>query len=134
MNSRIIVIVFVVVLATMLALPQTYGRPYRQKRVSDQRLAELETYMALRRMAGKLVNVPVGFGQVDPAKIGRRRRRSAELLLQELLNSHDDSEATADADAMLADNNESDEDVRDLVGPHRPSQQWLPEWSRRVQV
>jgi hypothetical protein len=42
---------------------------HRQKRVSDQRLAELETYMALRRMAGKLVTVPLGFGQVDPAKM-----------------------------------------------------------------
>lgn len=41
----------------------------RQKRVSDQRLAELETYMALRKMAGKLVTVPLGFGQVDPAKM-----------------------------------------------------------------
>ena len=42
---------------------------HRQKRVSDQRLAELETYMALRKLAGKLVTVPVGFGQVDPAKM-----------------------------------------------------------------
>lgn len=42
---------------------------HRQKRVSDQRLAELETYMALRKMAGKLVTVPLGFGQVDPAKM-----------------------------------------------------------------
>ncbi|KAJ9576756.1 hypothetical protein L9F63_025347, partial [Diploptera punctata] len=78
----------------------------RQKRVSDQRLAELETYMALRNLAGKLVTVPVGFGQVDPAKIGRRRRRSAELLLQELLNSPVVHEEGTDADTLLSDNSE----------------------------
>ncbi|KAH0550042.1 uncharacterized protein LOC123261600 [Cotesia glomerata] len=56
----------------------------RRKRVSDQRLAELETLMALARMRGKLVTVPVGFGRVDPAKIGRRRRSSIEYNLQKL--------------------------------------------------
>ncbi|XP_053596976.1 uncharacterized protein LOC128668278 isoform X1 [Microplitis demolitor] len=50
----------------------------RRKRVSDQRLAELETLLALARMRGKLVTVPVGFGRVDPAKIGRRRRSSID--------------------------------------------------------
>ncbi|PSN55574.1 hypothetical protein C0J52_12099 [Blattella germanica] len=103
----------------------------RQKRVSDQRLAELETYIALRNLAGKIVTVPVGFGQVDPAKIGRRRRRSAELLLQELLNSptaHEDAIAEA-ADAILSDNNvESEEELREA---HRPTQQqWLPEYEK----
>ena len=41
----------------------------RKKRVSDQRLAELETLMALARLKGKLVTVPIGFGRVDPAKM-----------------------------------------------------------------
>ncbi|XP_011495397.1 PREDICTED: uncharacterized protein LOC105360243 [Ceratosolen solmsi marchali] len=56
----------------------------RPKRVSDQRLAEIETWLALSKMKGKLVTVPVGFGQVDPNKIGRRRRSSTESNLQEL--------------------------------------------------
>jgi hypothetical protein len=40
----------------------------RIKRVSDQRLAELETLIALSKMRGKLVTVPIGFGKIgDPA-------------------------------------------------------------------
>uniref|UniRef100_A0A1Y1MC53 Uncharacterized protein n=1 Tax=Photinus pyralis TaxID=7054 RepID=A0A1Y1MC53_PHOPY len=38
----------------------------RLKRVSDQRLAELETLVALSKMSGKLVTVPLGLGKVDP--------------------------------------------------------------------
>lgn len=41
----------------------------RQKRVSDQRLAELETLLALEKIRGQLVTVPVAFGRVDPAKM-----------------------------------------------------------------
>lgn len=59
--------------ATLLALVN--AQPLnRAKRVSDQRLAELETLIALAKMKGKLVTVPVGFGLIDPAKLGRRRR------------------------------------------------------------
>ncbi|KAG7214089.1 hypothetical protein KM043_001448 [Ampulex compressa] len=46
----------------------------RQKRLSDQRRAELETLMALSKMTGKLVNVSRGGRQLDNAKSGRRRR------------------------------------------------------------
>ncbi|XP_043280914.1 uncharacterized protein [Venturia canescens] len=56
----------------------------RQKRVSDQRVAELETLLALARMRGKLVTVPVGFGRVDPARIGRKRRSSEDSGLEKL--------------------------------------------------
>lgn len=41
----------------------------RHKRTSDQRLAELETLIALENLRGKLVTVPVGFGKVDPARM-----------------------------------------------------------------
>lgn len=67
---------------------------------------------------------------------GRRRRRSLEVLLQELRNplTQDDRDNTADANAnvnaMLADNSESDEDVRDYVESH----QSLPEWYHAAQV
>lgn len=128
MKTRAIVVWSVVVFVALLTFPQTHGRPYRQKRVSDQRLAELETIMALRKMAGKLVTVPLGFGQVDPNKIGRRRRRSLEVLLQELRNQS--TQDDPDADAMLASSIEGDDEVRDLVA----SRQSLPEWFRRVQV
>ncbi|XP_021926172.1 uncharacterized protein LOC110832969 isoform X2 [Zootermopsis nevadensis] len=159
MRRGTIVVLWVVLLVALLTVSQAHARPHRsiyvllschgcclmllvteidkwQKRVSDQRLAELETYMALRKMAGKLVTVPLGFGQVDPAKIGRRRRRSLEVLLQELRNplTQDDRDNTADANAnvnaMLADNSESDEDVRDYVESH----QSLPEWYHAAQV
>lgn len=42
---------------------------YSVKRVSDQRLAELETLLALSKMSGKLVTVPLAFGKIDPAKM-----------------------------------------------------------------
>jgi hypothetical protein len=62
---------------------------------------------------------------------GRRRRRSVEVLLQDLRNptTQDDQATTADADAMLEDSSESD-DVRDFAQPH----QSLPVWLQRAQV
>ncbi|XP_058800911.1 uncharacterized protein LOC131669789 [Phymastichus coffea] len=56
----------------------------RPKRVSDQRLAELETLVSLAKMKGKLITVPIGYGHVDPYKLGRRRRSSTESDLSEL--------------------------------------------------
>uniref|UniRef100_T1IUA0 Uncharacterized protein n=1 Tax=Strigamia maritima TaxID=126957 RepID=T1IUA0_STRMM len=49
----------------------------REKRsgISDQRLAELETLLALSKMKGKLVTVPVAFGVIDPDKIGKRNHQ-----------------------------------------------------------
>lgn len=41
----------------------------RQKRISDQRVAELETLIALSKMKNKMVTIPVGFGRVDPIKM-----------------------------------------------------------------
>lgn len=117
-----------IVLVALLAVPQTHGRPYRQKRVSDQILAEQETKLALRKLAGRLVLVPVAYGQVDPRKIGRRRRRSLEVLLQELLNPSTQDEP--EADNVLASSGEGNEDVTQFVS----SRQSLPDWFRRPQV
>ncbi|XP_076040282.1 uncharacterized protein LOC143024857 isoform X2 [Oratosquilla oratoria] len=48
----------------------------RAKRVSDQRLAELETLLYLHKLHQQRNNVPVAFGLVDINKIGRRRREA----------------------------------------------------------
>ena len=66
----------------------THARPSpllsRQRRVSDQRLAEIETLMGLENVRGKVVKVPVAFGVLDPDKIGRRRRSATNNRLQAL--------------------------------------------------
>ncbi|XP_071441331.1 uncharacterized protein [Hetaerina americana] len=74
---RGVLLALLVILLTTVA--QGGARPLnRRKRVSDQRLAELETLLALSKMRGKLVTVPVGFGRIDPQKLGRRRRALGE--------------------------------------------------------
>ncbi|XP_066593099.1 uncharacterized protein [Prorops nasuta] len=83
-NGRVNFFGVSVLLCLVLAilLPQAYARPSRinsrQKRLSDQRLAELETLLGLAQLKGMIVTVPVAFGQVDPARVGRRRRRSMD--------------------------------------------------------
>ncbi|KAK5638988.1 hypothetical protein RI129_013283 [Pyrocoelia pectoralis] len=71
----LILVLFITIYQHVEAIPIT-----RLKRVSDQRLAELETLVALSKMSGKLVTVPLGFGKVDPKTIGRRRRSQSRLL------------------------------------------------------
>ncbi|KAJ1520579.1 hypothetical protein ONE63_003691 [Megalurothrips usitatus] len=67
--------VLALVLVVVLAAPAVLGRPpHRQKRVSDQRLGELEALIALQKLRGKLVTVPVGFGRINPNEYGRKRR------------------------------------------------------------
>ncbi|KAI1297184.1 hypothetical protein HDE_04779 [Halotydeus destructor] len=46
--------------------------------ISDQRLAELETLLALKRLRDQQMKSqsPVAYGVFDPDRIGRRRRRS----------------------------------------------------------
>ncbi|EFN66147.1 hypothetical protein EAG_15494 [Camponotus floridanus] len=55
----------------------------RQKRLSDQRRAELETLVSLSRITGKRsLNVTDENGptwQLDPVKIGRRKRFAAQI-------------------------------------------------------
>ena len=62
--SPMILFVFVVILSSNGALLCCY----RQKRVSDQRLGELEALLALKKLRGKLVTVPVAFGQINPSE------------------------------------------------------------------
>ncbi|XP_034946047.1 uncharacterized protein [Chelonus insularis] len=83
LTSLLILMILIVTLDSVNARPSS-GFLSRRKRVSDQRLAELETLLALAKMRGKLVTVPLGFDRVDPAKIGRRRRSSTEYDLQKL--------------------------------------------------
>ncbi|XP_033325088.1 uncharacterized protein LOC117219773 [Megalopta genalis] len=75
-------------LAVMIMPDQAYARPppllSRQRRVSDQRLAEIETLLGLENVRGKVVTVPVAFGVLDPDKIGRRRRSATNNRLETL--------------------------------------------------
>ncbi|KAB0803026.1 hypothetical protein PPYR_05212 [Photinus pyralis] len=82
-------IFFIAVYQQVEAIPFT-----RLKRVSDQRLAELETLVALSKMSGKLVTVPLGLGKVDPKLIGRKRR-SQSRLLDSLFNHSAEEDAGA---------------------------------------
>ncbi|XP_022253748.1 uncharacterized protein LOC111088310 [Limulus polyphemus] len=56
------------------------GRPYhREKRsgISDQRLAEIETLIAMSKYArnrAKEVTSPIAFGVFDPTNLGKRKR------------------------------------------------------------
>ncbi|XP_076162892.1 uncharacterized protein LOC143144412 [Ptiloglossa arizonensis] len=75
-------------LVVVLMPGAAYARPpsllSRQRRVSDQRLAEIETLMGLENVRGKVVTVPVAFGVLDPDKIGRRRRSATNNRLETL--------------------------------------------------
>lgn len=91
------------VLLVVLLSEAAYARPAdwllsRQKRLSDQRLAELETLLALQNVKG--VVIPVGFGKVNPAIAGRKRRSVSENNLRKLqhllLLIAQDAESTAD--------------------------------------
>ncbi|XP_071525017.1 uncharacterized protein [Panulirus ornatus] len=71
-------LLLLVVCCALLAPPAAARPPHRQKRVSDQRLAELETLLALAKMKNrKYVTLPVGFGLIDVKQIGRRKRAAA---------------------------------------------------------
>ncbi|XP_018012729.1 uncharacterized protein LOC108669823 [Hyalella azteca] len=74
-----------------LLLPPAAARPQSgfalEKRVSDQRLAELETLLAMAVNSRRMAEMPVGFGLIDPHAIGRRKRSLhplSDALLQEL--------------------------------------------------
>ncbi|XP_066998509.2 uncharacterized protein [Anabrus simplex] len=114
-SSRLAASLLALFVLLALLAPISHAAPYsRQKRVSDQRLAELETMLALNRLKGRLVTVPVGFGKVDPNYLGRRRRSDDSMAAETL----------------------SDEELSDLLDvlrrPVRPA--WLPDWSRALEV
>ncbi|XP_054164753.1 uncharacterized protein LOC128962406 [Oppia nitens] len=71
------ILVAVVLLNKAMAKP-VKDENKREKRsgISDQRLAELETLLELKRLRENLrTRTPVAYGLIDPAKIGRRRKR-----------------------------------------------------------
>ncbi|GAB6023681.1 hypothetical protein CHUAL_008443 [Chamberlinius hualienensis] len=63
------------------------AKPLRSKRsgISDQRVAELETIIALTNMRNRLRNSQVAYGLIDPEKIGKRKRSYVS-------NTNDDDE------------------------------------------
>nr|CAD7443822.1 unnamed protein product [Timema bartmani] len=63
----------VLLVVALLFSQHAHGRPYRRKRTSDQRLAEIQTYLALSKMKGEIKNVPVAFGIVDLNHISFRK-------------------------------------------------------------
>nr|CAD7573192.1 unnamed protein product [Timema californicum] len=99
----------VLLVVALLFSQHVHGRPYRRKRTSDQRLAEIQTYLALSKMKGEIKNVPVAFGIVDLNHIGRRRR-SLKHSLKDLMNS---SRQESIADDVLA--NDPNENLNDLL-------------------
>ncbi|XP_044739783.1 uncharacterized protein LOC123301116 [Chrysoperla carnea] len=82
---------FAVLLATVLLLinlQHIHAKPYRVKRVSDQTLAELETLFGLDSLKGRVVNLPVSFGRIDPHKIGRKRDLPFGVIQQQFDNKN----------------------------------------------
>ncbi|XP_078050265.1 uncharacterized protein LOC144476850 isoform X2 [Augochlora pura] len=56
----------------------------RQKRLSDQRLAELQTLMRIQKINAKLGAVTRGGRHVDALKVGRRKRSVFEMNMKNL--------------------------------------------------
>ncbi|KAG8182369.1 hypothetical protein JTE90_010735 [Oedothorax gibbosus] len=65
-------------LAAMFVLISLVTCHYRERRsgISDQRLAEIETLLALAKQGG---NRDVAYGIIDPIMLGKRKRNSADL-------------------------------------------------------
>ncbi|XP_017779900.1 PREDICTED: uncharacterized protein LOC108565117 [Nicrophorus vespilloides] len=89
--KKIIFYLGITIVLIVIFVQNVSAKPYsRVKRVSDQRLAELETLVALSKMSGKLVTVPLGYGKFDPKIIGRKRRSQTSLLLDKLFSTSAD--------------------------------------------
>ncbi|XP_049768179.1 uncharacterized protein LOC126101573 [Schistocerca cancellata] len=71
----------VAALLLLLLLAAASRASARRRTLSDQRLAELQTRLAMEAMGGKLKDVRVGHGVVDVQKVGKRQsdQRLAEL-------------------------------------------------------
>ncbi|XP_068218118.1 uncharacterized protein [Palaemon carinicauda] len=98
-----------VVSCALLTTPVAARPSHRQKRVSDQRLAELETLLALARMKNrKFVTVPVGYGLIDVHQIGRRKRSEPlEIGHQDPSSSSSSSSSDYDLHAFSSANSDS---------------------------
>ncbi|GJQ81222.1 hypothetical protein Trydic_g20441 [Trypoxylus dichotomus] len=94
MKSQLYLRGFTVILVLLL-VQCAFARPNsRIKRVSDQRLAELETQRGIEKMKGQLVTVPIAFGKLNPLIVGRKRRSESRLL--DLLLSRSSEEDVGD--------------------------------------
>ncbi|KAL7637494.1 UNVERIFIED_CONTAM: hypothetical protein RMT77_012222 [Armadillidium vulgare] len=83
MKATFLCLIFFSLAVLTLSAPAQVSNNQRQKRVSDQRLAELETLLALAAMKNrKYMNLPVGFGLIDVQQIGRRKRSALTPLTQ----------------------------------------------------
>ncbi|XP_049839466.1 uncharacterized protein LOC126284518 [Schistocerca gregaria] len=69
------------VAAVLLLLVAATRASHRRRTLSDQRLAELQTMVAMEAMGGKVKDVPVGHGLVNVQKVGKRQsdQRLAQL-------------------------------------------------------
>jgi len=101
-NSLVLVVVMALVCS--LCIVQAYPTWNRNKRVSDQRLAELETLLALARLKGRFANVQVGYGFINPNKIGRKKRAVDDLLLQ-----LDQNKSSSSDDQLMKDEEQSND-------------------------
>ncbi|KAF6211233.1 hypothetical protein GE061_014349 [Apolygus lucorum] len=68
----------IILILGTLYLTTTFA--YRQKRLSDTRLAELETQMNLKKIRDEARMHKPGFGLRDPHQIGRKRRAPSGLV------------------------------------------------------
>ncbi|XP_023723278.1 uncharacterized protein LOC111873097 isoform X2 [Cryptotermes secundus] len=124
MRTRAIVVLSVVAFVALL-IPQTHGRPYRLKRQTDILLNHYITRLNKRQKVTIIVHCAGLFNITD---CGRRRRRSLEVLLQELRSPS--AQGGPDAYPVLTDNNENEEDAGEFIASH----QSLPEFLHRVQI
>ncbi|RZF45243.1 hypothetical protein LSTR_LSTR010387 [Laodelphax striatellus] len=83
MYFRQLFLINVLLFAIFLVNSSCLARPNREKRYSDQRLAELETLYKLQQLRGKFQRGPLDYSKIDPNILGRRRR-SSEVLLDQL--------------------------------------------------
>ncbi|KAL0280795.1 UNVERIFIED_CONTAM: hypothetical protein PYX00_001986 [Menopon gallinae] len=124
-------ILLVLAVVTAVYLHHADARPFRtlsrQKRISDQRLAELETLIALSKMKSKMVTIPVGFGRVDPLKIGRRKR-SLDLLLKTLLSDLSSQEDREEEEGS----EEYDQQVRTEGRIPNDINQWIYDTNQKI--
>lgn len=118
--SRIACSLLLAAVVAALAASECNAMPadnHRVKRMSDHRVAELQTLLSMGKMGGKVVTHKVGYGQVDPMKVGRRRRSDPRMLsrLQQLLlsaaagDSHEQFPEQEDEQQLQLEPTEEDE-------------------------
>jgi len=97
------IVLTVVVLAALVVHIEAYPSWSRQKRVSDQRLAELETLLALARLKGRMSGgrSSYGFLRIDPAKIGRKKRFVGEDDVVNTANEASEASEEVEMDRFL---------------------------------